>query len=118
MVRSAFNQGSYQGIRSLPNALKPDFRRQLYEKILEHAKVARQTRQTRQPGEVQLEAAVRRAPRPTAQGQWRPGKFSSVPSLRRIGCGIAFATLPFALMRASRASDFSSCGIMGCTLRS
>ena len=80
MVRSAFNQGSYQGIRSLPNALKPDFRRQLYEKILEHAKVARQTRQTRQPGEVQLEAAVRRAPRPTAQGQWRPGKFSSVPS--------------------------------------
>ena len=80
MVRSAFNQGSYQGIRSLPNALKPDFRRQLYEKILEHAKVARQTRQTRQPGEVQLEAAVRRVPRPTAQGQWRPGKFSSVPS--------------------------------------
>lgn len=79
MVRSAFNQGSYQGIRSLPNALKPDFRRQLYEKILEHAKVARVQRQTRRPGEAQLEAAVERAPRTTAQGQWRPGKFSSMP---------------------------------------
>ena len=38
MVKNAFNQGSYLGIRSLPNALKPDFRQQLYERILLDAK--------------------------------------------------------------------------------
>ena len=32
-VRNAFSQRSFGGIRSLPNALAPDFRRSLYEEL-------------------------------------------------------------------------------------
>ena len=34
IIESAFNQGSFVGIRSLPNAFRPDFRQKLYELVL------------------------------------------------------------------------------------
>lgn len=33
-IENAFNQGSFVGIRSLPNAFRPDFRQKLYELVL------------------------------------------------------------------------------------
>lgn len=36
IIVNAFNQGSFVGIRSLPNAFRPDFRQKLYELVLEN----------------------------------------------------------------------------------
>lgn len=36
IIVNAFSQGSFVGIRSLPNALRPDFRKKLYELVLEN----------------------------------------------------------------------------------
>ena len=73
MVKNAFNQGSYLGIRSLPNALKPDFRQQLYERILLDAK-QKVSVPTPSKG-VSMPSAASQA---HAAGQKKPSKFSGV----------------------------------------
>mmetsp|Transcript_24486 Transcript_24486/g.33756 ORF Transcript_24486/g.33756 Transcript_24486/m.33756 type:complete len:364 (+) Transcript_24486:48-1139(+) len=80
IVNSAFGQGAYQGIRSLPNALSPDFRSKLFKEVIEETKRTCYTeagtgsggRPDMRKGDLSVEVA---------NGQRKPGVRSAAPTV-------------------------------------
>mmetsp|Transcript_39359 Transcript_39359/g.47712 ORF Transcript_39359/g.47712 Transcript_39359/m.47712 type:complete len:364 (-) Transcript_39359:345-1436(-) len=79
-VRHAFNQGNYVGIRSLPNAMAPDFRQQIYEQVISDTK--KHSNLESGYGTGGRPDATRAEPLSTgvASGQRKPGTHSAAPN--------------------------------------
>jgi len=83
-VRSAFGKADFHGIRSLPNAMSPNFREQLYQGILELTKREQEVRRMTmmQRGEQAMMATSANGSQASTfvgPGQKATGRFSALP---------------------------------------
>lgn len=76
-VKSAYSNTSLTGIRSLPNALQPEFRQKLYEDLVETAKLERQGKSPKKNHELQ-NASARPVSCKLREGTKIPAKYSPI----------------------------------------
>ena len=98
IIVNAFNQGSFVGIRSLPNAFQPDFRQKLYEIVLsnkhQQGAVSKCTINNKK-----MHSHLPQAPTEILPGQKKQIPFSGAPK--------AFSTYTYMNSEYDRPSDLS-----------